>query len=62
MIEFIIGSLMLLIIFQEVLHYKERKDLYSRLMAKDLTEYTHSKVEEKKVAIKLPVKDDYIRV
>lgn len=48
--------LMLLVVFLEVLHYKERKDLYNRLMAKNLTEYSSHKVEEAKV--KIPAKPE----
>lgn len=32
--------LIALIIIQQIFHNKERKDLYTRLMAKDLQEYT----------------------
>ena len=35
----IIISLVLIVIAQNVLHCIERKDLYSRIMSKDLTEY-----------------------
>jgi hypothetical protein len=47
-----IGFFMLLVIFLEVLHYKERRDLYSRLMARDLTEYSSHKVDEAKATVK----------
>lgn len=47
---------MLLVIFLEVLHYKERKDLYSRLMARNLTEFSAHTTEEMKVSRKLDEK------
>lgn len=37
--EIIILGLIAVILIQQALHSKERKDLYSRIMAKDLTEY-----------------------
>lgn len=36
---FIILALIGVIVFQELRHGKERKDLYNRIMARDLTEY-----------------------
>ena len=33
---------MAVILIQALLHYIERRDLYNRLMSKDLTEYKHS--------------------
>jgi hypothetical protein len=47
---------MLLVIFLEILHYKERRDLYSRLMARTLTEYSAHTTEEMKLSQKLPEK------
>lgn len=35
----LIVSLMILA-FENFIHYRERKDLYSRIMAKDLTDYS----------------------
>ena len=35
--------LIAVIIIQQYLHHAERKDLYNRIMAKDLTEYKHEK-------------------
>lgn len=35
--------LIAVIILQSLLHYRERRDLYNRLMSKDLTEYNQSK-------------------
>ena len=32
-------AFMVIILFQEYLHYKERQDLYNRIMAKDYIEY-----------------------
>lgn len=32
--------LFLLLVVKEFLHYKERKDLYNRIMSRDLTEYS----------------------
>jgi hypothetical protein len=34
--------LLAVILFQALLHYIERRDLYNRLMSKDLTEYKNS--------------------
>jgi hypothetical protein len=47
---------MLLVVFLEVLHYKERRDLYSRLMAKSLSEFSAHTTEEMKASIKLEEK------
>ena len=38
MMEFVVISLILLILGREYLSYKERKDLYNRLMARNLQE------------------------
>ena len=35
--------LSVVIILQSLLHYRERRDLYNRLMSKDLTDYNQSK-------------------
>ena len=35
--------LLIVMIVQEIAHRIERKDLYSRIMAKDLTEYQYKK-------------------
>lgn len=37
----IIGQWVVIII-QQIKHSKERKDLYNRIMARDLTEYSHA--------------------
>jgi len=39
MTEWVIGIMAGAMTLQEYLHSRERKDLYSRMMAKDLTEY-----------------------
>lgn len=39
MTETVITILSALLVLQEFLHSRERKDLYSRMMARDLTEY-----------------------
>jgi hypothetical protein len=54
--QFDVIFFMLFIVFIEVLHYKERRDLYSRLMAKNLTEYSAHTTEEIKVTKKLDEK------
>lgn len=46
LIAIIIGQ-QVLIVFQHITHSKERKDLYNRIMARDLTEYTHAVQHEK---------------
>lgn len=56
------GFLLLFIIFREVLSYKERKDLYARLMAKNLTEHTISVVEEKKAKVPEKIKSEFVPV
>lgn len=35
--------LIAVIVLQSLLHYRERRDLYNRLMSKDLTDYNQSK-------------------
>ena len=40
----VICALCVVIVLQSVTHAAERKDLYSRIMAKDLTDYTSQKV------------------
>jgi hypothetical protein len=50
--QFDVIFFMLFIVFIEVLHYKERRDLYSRLMAKSLSEYSAHTTEEMKVKAK----------
>lgn len=43
MFGYIIPVLLIaVIIIQQVMHSKERKDLYTRIMARDLTEYNHA--------------------
>jgi len=37
----VIIVLVLVILLQEIIHSRERKDLYTRLMARDLYEYNH---------------------
>jgi hypothetical protein len=44
---YIILALIAVIVFQQVMHGKERKDLYTRWMARDLTEYNHAVQHEK---------------
>jgi predicted TPR repeat methyltransferase len=39
MLYYIIGALILTIIIKDMLHKAERKDLYNRIMSKDLTEF-----------------------
>lgn len=39
----------LIIILQQITHSKERKDLYNRLMARDLTEYRQEPIKIKPV-------------
>jgi len=47
MLEYIIPVLLIaVIVFQQVTHSKERKDLYNRIMARDLTEYNHAAQHE----------------
>lgn len=43
--------LMGVLVFQELLHFKERRDLYNRLMARTLTEYSTHAIEEAKFKI-----------
>lgn len=54
--------LMVLIVFLEIIHFKERKDLYNRIMAKDLTEYSAHKVQERKAEIPQTVKSEYLTI
>lgn len=35
--------LIAIIVLQSLLHYRERRDLYNRLMSKNLTEYNQTK-------------------
>ena len=35
--------LIAVIVLQSLLHYRERRDLYTRLMSKDLTDYNRTK-------------------
>lgn len=37
------------IIFQSIIHFIERKDLYKRIMCRDLREYESSSVKQKSV-------------
>ena len=39
MSEIVIGALLLTVIIQQVIHHCERKDLYNRIMSRDLDEY-----------------------
>jgi predicted Holliday junction resolvase-like endonuclease len=43
----VILALLAVIMVQQISHTKERKDLYNRIMARDLTEYTHTKQHDK---------------
>lgn len=43
----VILALLAVIMVQQIFHTKERKDLYNRIMARDLTEYTHTKQHDK---------------
>jgi len=43
----VILALLAVITIQQIFHTKERKDLYNRIMARDLTEYTHAKQRDK---------------
>jgi hypothetical protein len=36
---YIAFAFVIIIVLQEFIHYKERKDLYNRIMARDLPEY-----------------------
>lgn len=45
LIAVIIGQ-QVVIVIQNVTHSKERKDLYNRIMARDLTEYNHATKHE----------------
>lgn len=49
-------ALILLIVYLEYLHYKERKDLLNRIQAKDFTEYikAEKKPDKKKQEEKEP--------
>lgn len=49
---FIILIFILAIMIIEILHYKERRDLYNRMMAKDLTEYNQVQQTKKRESIK----------
>lgn len=51
---------LVLIVVMQVLWYRERKDLYSRLMARDLTEFSAFKTEESKA--KGPTKPEKVLV
>jgi len=48
------------IVVLEVIHYRERKDLYSRLMAKSLPEFTA--MTEKKAKVEKPRPPDLIQI
>lgn len=52
--------LMGLIVFLEILHWRERKSLYDRLMARDLNEYSLHELENKRVKIKEPKREQFI--
>lgn len=45
--ELIILSLLSVIVIQQWLHAKERRDLYNRLMARDFSEYNLHQKKEK---------------
>jgi len=49
------GVFLLFVLWREWQHDRERKDLYSRLMAKDLTDYT---VSEKQKQSRPPLADN----
>lgn len=50
------------IVFLEVLHYKERHDLYNRLMARNLHEYSTHKIEEVKAQLPPEKEQEFIRI
>ncbi len=54
--------LMALIVFLEVLHFKERRDLYNRVMAKSLGEYSNHKVEEAKIKIPSKPQKEFVQI
>lgn len=41
--EIAVIALVVICLVQSIIHYKERRDLYSRIMARDLGDYTASK-------------------
>lgn len=49
------------ILILEILHYKERRDLYSRIMAKSLPEYTAHQ-EAKKAQVKETQKRELVQI
>ena len=51
-----------LVLFIEILHYKERKDLYNRLMAKNMNEYTVHETEMKKPKVKATPEPEFYPV
>lgn len=53
----VIGALLSIVMYQEHIHYKERKDLYNRLMAKDLHEYREFVEKPKKKLSSNPRRD-----
>jgi len=44
--EFLVIGLICVVVVLEILHYRERKDLYNRIMSRDIKEYK-SAVETK---------------
>ena len=57
----ITGFFMSLVVFLEILHYRERKDLYTRLMSRNLMEYSTHSIEEAKIKIpNTKTKDEFI--
>ncbi len=51
----VIFALLVFVLIQQIMHLRERKDLYNRLMAKDLTEYTVIEQQKKAEKRKKPV-------
>lgn len=53
-VSFICLSLLCLLIFQELIHKKERNELTNKIMAKDYKEYYLSEIELRKLEQKKP--------
>lgn len=58
MLYIVIAALFCCVIFQQVIHSAERKDLYNRLMARDYKEYAYS---NKKVNTRNPIMSAHSR-
>jgi len=54
---YLVALLIGTIIVQEIMHRQERKDLYNRIMARDLTEYNNS--GQKPQTIKNVIRKNY---